>query len=117
MILVAGHRMRQIYDYNMGKAVKILSIEKLAEKYTINPTPLFEMLKGSKYGRAQKSVTKGTLKLDIDTEKDAATKSTEQAIQQAKLITRRAKSAMSEVEADKVEKDKRSPEEAPVKTT
>ena len=90
MILAAGHRMRQIYDLNMGKAVKMLSIEKLAEKYTVNPTCLFEMLKGSKYGRAQKSVTKGTLILDIDTEVDAATKSTEQAIQQARLITRRA---------------------------
>ena len=109
--------MRQIYDYNMGKAVKILSIEKLAEKYTINPTHLFKMLKGLKYGRAQKSVTKGTLILDIDTEEDTATKSNKQAIQQAKLITRRAKSAMSEVEADKAEKDKRSPEEVPVKTT
>ena len=75
------------------------------------------MLKGSKYGQAQKSITKGTLILDIDTEVDAATKSTEQAIQQAKLITRRAKPAVSEVEADKAEKDKRSPEEAPVKTT
>ena len=101
----------------MGKAVKMLSIEKLAEKYTINPTCLFEMLKGSKYGRAQKSITKGTLILDIDTEVDAAMKSTEQAIQQAKLITRRAEPAVSEAEADKVEKDKRSPEEAPVKTT
>ena len=50
MILVAGHRMRQIYDFNMGKAVKMLSIEKLAEKYTVNPTHLFKMLKGSKYG-------------------------------------------------------------------
>ena len=49
MILAAGHRMRQIYDFNMGKAVKMLSIEKLVEKYTINPTRLFEMLKGSKY--------------------------------------------------------------------
>ena len=48
---------------------------------------------------------------------DAATKSTEQAIQQAKLITRRTKPAVSEAEADKVEKDKRYPEEAPVKTT
>ena len=34
MILAAGHQMRQIYDFNMGKAVKMLSIEKLAEKYT-----------------------------------------------------------------------------------
>ena len=106
MILAAGHCMRQIYDFNMGKAVKMLSIEKLAEKYTVNPTRLFEMLKGSKYGRAQKSVTKGTLILDIDTEVDAATKSTEQAIQQARLITRRDKSAVSEAEADKAEKDK-----------
>ena len=117
MILAAGHRMRQIYDFNMGKAVKMLSTVKLAEKYTVNPTRLFEMLKGSKYGRAQKSITKGTLILDIDTEVDAATKSTKQAIQQAKLITRRAKPAVSEAEADKVEKDKRSPEEVPVKTT
>ena len=38
MILVAGHQMRQIYDFNMGKVVKMLNIEKLAEKYTINPT-------------------------------------------------------------------------------
>ena len=109
--------MRQIYDFNMGKAVKMLSIEKLAEKYTVNPTCLFEMLKGSKYGRTQKSIMKGTLILDIDTEVDAATKSTEQAIQQAKLITRRTEPAMSEVEADKVGKVKSSPEEASIKTT
>ena len=75
------------------------------------------MLKGLKYGHAQKSIMKGTLILDIDTEVDAATKSTEQAIQQAKLITRRAEPAMSEVEADKVGKVKSSPEEASVKTT
>ena len=106
MILAAGHRMRQINDFNMGKAMKMLSIEKLTEKYTVNPTNLFKMLKGSKYGRAQKSVTKGTLILDVDTEVDAATKSTEQAIQQARLITRRDKSAVSEAEADKAEKDK-----------
>ena len=101
----------------MGKAVKMLSIEKLVEKYTVNPTCLFKMLKGLKYGQAQKFLTKGTLILDIDTEVDAATKSTKQAIQQAKLITRRAKSAVSEAEADKAEKDKRYPEEVPVKTT
>ena len=117
MILAAGHQMRQIYNFNMGKAVKMLSIEKLAEKYTVNPSHLLKMLKGSKYRRAQKSITKGTLILDIDTEVDAATKSTEQAIQQARLITRRDKLAVSEAEADKVEKDKQSPEEAPVKTT
>ena len=113
MILAAGHRMRQIYDFNMGKAVKMPSIEKLAEKYTVNPTHLFEMLKGSKYGQAQKSTMKGTLILDIDTEVDAAMKSTEQAIQQAKLITRRTEPAMSEVEADRAEKVKSSPEEVP----
>ena len=78
----------------------MLSIEKLTEKYTINPTRLFEMLKGSKYGHAQKSITKGTLILDIDTEVDAATKTTEQAIQQAKLITKKTKPATSEAEAD-----------------
>ena len=49
---------------------------------------------------AQKSVTKGTLILDIETEADATMKSTEQAIQQVKLITKRAKPAMSGVEAD-----------------
>ena len=105
IILAAGHQLRQIYDFNMGKAVKMLSIEKLTEKYTVNPTRLFEMLKGSKYGRAQKSITKGTLILDIGTEVDVATKSTEQAIQQARLITRGDKSAVSEVEADKAEKE------------
>ena len=90
----------------MGKAVKMLSIEKLTEKYTVNPTRLFEMLKGSKYWRVQKSITKGTLILDIDTEADAYTKSTEQAIQQAKLITKRAKPTVSEVEADNAGKPK-----------
>ena len=100
--------MRQIYNFNMGKAVKMLSIEKLVEKYTVNPTRLFEMLKGSKYGRAQKSVMKGTLILDIDTEVDAATKSTEQAIQQARLMTKRAKPTMSGAEADKAGEAKES---------
>ena len=94
--------MRQIYDFNMGKAVKMLSIEKLTEKYTVNPTRLFEMLKGSKYGCAQKSITKETLILDIDTEVDATTKTIEQAIQQAKLITEKTKLATSEAEANEV---------------
>ena len=33
MILAAGHRMRQIYDRNMGEPVKVLSLENLAKKY------------------------------------------------------------------------------------
>ena len=104
MILAAGHCMRQIYDLNMGKAVKMLSIEKLAEKYTVYPTRLFEMLKGSKYGRAQKSVTKGTLILEINTKADAATKSTEEAIQQAKQMTKKAEPATSGAEAEQAGK-------------
>ena len=35
MILTAGHCMRQIYDFNMGKGVKMLRIEKLTEKYQL----------------------------------------------------------------------------------
>ena len=108
MILAVGHSMRKIYNFNMVKAVKMLSIEKLAEKYTVNPTRLFEMLKGSKYRHAQKSVTKGTLILDINTEVDAATKSTEQAIQQARLMTKKAKPATSGAEADKAGEAKES---------
>ena len=75
------------------------------------------MLKGSKYGHAQKSVMKGTLILDIDTEADAATKSMEQAIQQAKLITKRAKPTMSGVEADEAGEAKELQGETSSKTT
>ena len=100
----------------MGKAVKMLSIGKLTEKYTVNPTRLFEMLKGSKYGRAPKSVTKGTLILDIDTEADIAMKSTEQTIQQAKLITKRAEPTMSGAEAEEAGETKVFQEETSSKT-
>ena len=67
MILAAGHRMRQIYDRNMGEPVKVLSLENLAKKYNVNVTRLFEMLKGVKYGRQVKSAQGGSLFLDIDT--------------------------------------------------
>ena len=78
---------------------------------------IFEMLKGLKYGCAQKSVTKGTLILDIVTEADAATKSTEQTIQQARLMKRKAEPVTSGVEADKAGEVKNSQEETSTITT
>ena len=117
MILQAGHHMRQIYNFNMGKVVKMLSIEKLTEKYRVNPMRLFGMLKGSKYGCAQKSVTKGMLLLDIDTEVDAATKSKEQAVQQARLMTRKAEPVTSGAEVDEAGEAEKSQEETFTTTT
>ena len=84
MILAAGHCMRQIYDHNMGKAVQIMSVEKLAAKYSVNMTRLFEMLKGIKYGRENRTSRKPTLVLDIDTEADAAVGKVDEAVKKVR---------------------------------
>ena len=86
MILAARHRMRQIYDRNMGEPIKVLSLENLAKKYNVNVTHLFEMLKGVKYGRQVKSAQGGSLFLNIDTIEDASIKTIEEIIAKAKQI-------------------------------
>ena len=83
----------------------------------VNPTRLFEMLKGSKYGHAQKSVTKGTLILDINAEADAATKLTEQALQQARHMTKKSEPAMCGAEADQAGETQKSEEKTPTMAT
>ena len=93
MILAAGHRMRQIYDHNMGEPIKVLSLENLAKKYNVNVTHLFKMLKGIKYGRQVKSAQGGSLFLDIDTIEDASIKTTEEIITKAKQIEEESKKA------------------------
>ena len=93
MILAAGHRMRQIYDCNMGEPAKVLSLENLAKKYNVNVTRLFEMLKGVKYGRQVKSAQGGSLFLDIDTVEDASVKTIEEIIAKAKQLEESKKTA------------------------
>ena len=87
------HRMRQIYDCNMGELIKVLSLENLAKKYNVNVTCLFKMLKGVKYGRQVKSAQGGSLFLDIDTIEDASIKTIEEIIAKAKQIEEENKEA------------------------
>ena len=102
MILAAGHRMRQIYNHNMGKVVKILSVKKLADKYSINPTKLFEMLKGVKYGRQMRTSRDSSLILELDMEKDASVPSMEETVAKAKKLEKK-RSKKQKVKATKMD--------------